>query len=546
MEDGFEAKSEPFGNIGRGAPTPPPPPAPTPRAAPTPPAPPPPPAPPSPSWAAAPGAPQSGATPNAQYQQPSYQPPEKKSKTGLIVGGVVLLLLVLGGMGVGAFALLGSDDSDDTADDTDVELESDTGGESTDDELVADQGSDLDEADVVVDDSDDPTDQDGSDLPLGTVSDPVAEDFTVIDVANGFVGEYDAALQPNGFDEFAILLEAGDAVEVTAEATSDSTLDTTIRVVDPAGDQIAYNDDADSFANLAGPYDSQTFFIAEASGQYIIEVIGYDATSTGPYELTVNRTGEELEFGGDSTFDDEILELVGIEDEVVLTALPNDVQSIDASIQDPQLFDVYEVALEEGEVVRLSAVAGSDTSLDPVLAMFDEDLNSVAFANDSVLSINPDVVITAPRDATYFIEVFGFDNEVGAYTFTIERGQGAELVVDNELADLESSLFIEPGETVVVEGATGSNDAFDLILNTGDQVVVTVTSTDPTALDPIATLAFGGWIVGLNDDAVDPTAVADEFDSQLITSTANAGIHTITVDGYGGSSGAFTMEVTRN
>ena len=586
MTNENEDPRAPFENIGgsdAGASSPPPPPPATQApSAPTPPvnpAPPPPAVtPPPPAASSANTAPSSfntvsggptaatGGAVGQPFQQAPYEPPEPKSKIGLVIGAILLFFLVLAGGVVAVVALArGGDDDTVVAEEPEIEVAEEE-SEPVDGEVDSDEGTEVQEAEVEDETSAEP--EDDSDVPLGTVTDPVAEDFADLAVADGAVEEVSGELSPNGFDTYSIEVEEGNVIEVTVQAVGDGGLDTLLRAVDSNGRQVAFNDDAPPEAGLPGLFDSQLFYVADSTGTHIIEVLGFDGETSGEYLLTVNRTGEALTFAdlaeggdGDGAVPAERGEFE-IEDDVILTTGPNVVEVIDASIESFNGLDIYELELEAGEQVRVAVEADPESLFDPVLTVFDIDLNSVGFNDDAETittidgNTDSELEFVAPESDSYLLNIVSFGEEVGAYTLTIERSEGSDADPEvPELADLPSSLFLESGDSVTVSGNVGLDDAFDLILERGDELIVTVNADDPVVLgsidqgdqlDPIARLEFGGWVVDLNDDAVDETAVNSSFDSQLILNTAHTGIHTIVVEGFGGTTGAFEMIVERN
>lgn len=567
MTDENDEARTPFGSIGGedqpggAAASPPPPPA---SQAPTSPivpasiAPPVAPTPPAPTAA--------GGFAQQASQHAPYQPPQKKSKVGWIIGGVVLLLFVLGGAVISVLAFASSDGDDDTV--TTEIVEPDEPAE-VDDEIDSDTGTEVDDADGEVEPEDEvvdeTADEDDDDVLLGTVSDPVEENVSTIEVADGDFIEISAEIAPNGFDVYLIELEAGSSVEVTAQSSGEDVLDSMMRVLDPGGSQISFNDDNDS--GLFRSVDPQVSFVAETAGTYTVEVLGFNAVTAGEYLLTVNRTGTTLALDSvdpDNVGDDEPLPqagdddegeegILGVEDDVTLTVGPNEVQVVEGSIEDTRYVDLYELDLQAGETVRIAAVADPDTELDLAITVFDFSFNLIGFDDDvgPIGSIgsdrNPEIEFFAPTTDTFLFDLLALSEATGSYTLTVERGEVVpETLQVDELQDLPSSLFLERGESVTVTGSVSNSAAFDLILEIGDEVTVTVEAADPNELDPTVTMEFGGWVVDYNDDALDPLAVNSEFDSQINLTTGNAGIHTILVNGFDGSAGEFTMVVERS
>ena len=110
-------------------------------------------------------------------------------------------------------------------------------------------------------------------------------------------------------DLFAVVLEAGDLLEVvvTAESTG-SSLDSYLSLFDASGGLWASNDDG-------GSLDSRLSFVVPISGGYLVGVSGFGnsyyspvsgagttAGSIGPYEVRLRRTAPNSE-SNDSIFE---------------------------------------------------------------------------------------------------------------------------------------------------------------------------------------------------------------------------------------------------
>ena len=278
---------------------------------------------------------------------------------------------------------------------------------------IIEEGSDFTDA---IDDS-----QFEQDEVFDTFADPALEQDTPISVGDGEVAQFEGEIAANGFDTYSIELEAGSTVVVTAQQDGGD-LDTTLRVVDPSGNQLAFNDDASAVADLPSSRDSQVIFIVENTGLHIFEVAGFSAQSSGPYLLTVDRASDGI---------------------------------VDA----------------EGE--------------------------------------------TEPDNST------------------------------SPLVDT-TAISVASGEELNIAGAVVEPVGYDIEVDAGDELVITVERVEGGTLDPVVTLLLGGVEVGRNDDAEDSTAVADSFDSQLIVTVGETGTHTILVEGFAGATGDFIMRVERN
>lgn len=484
-----------------------------------------------------PGVDQRYATPSSVPQPAAYTPP-KKSRAGLVVGLVALAILLVAGVIISVLLIGRTSSSGDIANDVAGEVVEPGSVDEVVEEGAVEEGSDEVEADTLSEE----------DLPLGTVSDPTAEDVVAVEVADGEVDEIGGEIAANGFDSFTLELESGDTVEVTAQAGS-ATLDTILRAVDPDGEQVAGNDDADPSAGLPNRFDSQIEFTAASSGTYVIEVLGFDAAVEGPYLLTINRSGEQLDFVAlieDGSAQTGIEPFV--EDQTTLDTGSNETESVEGRLGEPGAVDEYLLSLEAGERVRVLVEATGASQLDPVIEVFDSDFNSVGFNDDAesgLTTFDSELEFVAPVDDEYVFGVLPFGATFGDYTITIERSEGAA-VEQSELADAPSSLFLSDGQQITVDGiATETEEAaFDLELERGDLISISVVGD--AELDPIARLEFGGSLVAVNDDAFEQDAVPSGTDSVLVTSTAHTGIHTIVVRAFTGTAGGFTLTVQRN
>ena len=472
-------------------------------------------------------------------------PATKKSKAPLVIGVGLLFALLLGG-GLVAALLFARSSADETSART-----ADNAAATEADDVNIDGDPDGGGADPVND----------ADTP-GFFDAPVAEDRTVIDVAAGGVEQFEGSIDGNAFDSFELALEAGDVVLVSVEADSGEQLDTQLRAVDPDGLQAAANDDAPETAGLANTFDSQISFEAEQSGIYVLEVLAFNAQQVGGYVLTVDRSISAGEQQADDVgvFDPDgptapVFGEGGIEDTIVLSTLPNEAEVVRTALDDGTAIDVFTFQLEAGETVGITVEAGEGAGIDPFIVLSEADGDVVVVNDDAPIgaavggALDSSLAIRVPRAGTYVLEVFAFNGLGGDYTFSLERGEGdggGVLPFEELEADLESSLFIERGESVTIDGRLEDLSAFDLILEDGDTVTISVVATDSTPFDPFVFLDFDGMNVGFNDDA-EVQFSDSRFDSQLILSTANTGVHTIFVARFDGATdGNFTMTVERN
>ena len=80
----------------------------------------------------------------------------------------------------------------------------------------------------------------------------------------------DNSIERGQFDLGIIELVAGDTVILTVETDSTSSLDPTVGLFDSAGNELAFNDDADFESGLDNGFDSQLEVTVNETGTYYI------------------------------------------------------------------------------------------------------------------------------------------------------------------------------------------------------------------------------------------------------------------------------------
>ena len=238
------------------------------------------------------------------------------------------------------------------------------------------------------------------------------------------------------------------------------------------------------------------------------------------------------------------------EDQVAVALGPDQSETIAATLDDLESLDSFLVALDAGDELLVTVDAATEL-LDLMVTLRDSDGDVVAINDDAPLGADTnsflDVVVVRPD--TYTVEVNSFLGlSSGDYEIELERmaGTGSLPEVIDELPDLETSLSVASGETVAVEGSLDEIAFYELLLSDGDQVTISVESADPEVFDPQVVLLFGEEDLGINDDSFEDGVVADIYDSHLVLTTGNTGLHAISVFGFQGSTGDFTLTVSRN
>ncbi len=399
---------------------------------------------------------------------------------------------------------------------------------------------------------DDATGSMSDDDVLGGFDDPTGEDITFVNVFDGTIDEFSGEISSNGFDTFVIELEAGSAVIVSVESRG-SGLDTTLSAIDPFGSQVAFNDDADSIADLSNGLDSQVVVFADQAGEYSFEVAGF-GTSSGSYVLTIDRASDGIVdpegTDGGANPDDDLGEIFLEDVTPVIVGAEESAQFV-GSIDDPNAVDSFELELGAGETITVTVEGDATGELDPIVTVLDPDVFELGRNDDAPTSAglansrDSQVTVVTETAGTHFIDVEAWaGGSSGGYTVTIERGAAGAVAPDDTPA-AGTDIVVASGATEVFQGTVTDPVVYNVDLVAGESLVVTVESADPTQLDPVVSLLFDGTEIDRNDDAADSTAVADIFDSQLIVEPTSSGIHQIEVRGFGTTSGAFTMTVQR-
>jgi subtilisin family serine protease len=211
-------------------------------------------------------------------------------------------------------------------------------------------------------------------------------------------------------DLFAVVLEAGDLLEVvvTAESTG-SSLDSYLSLFDASGGLWASNDDG-------GSLDSRLSFVAPISGGYLVGVSGFGnsyyspvsgdgttAGSIGPYEVRLRRTAPNSESN------DSIFEATPVPILTGATSFEGEIGDGDHGDRD---VDFYGLSLLVGQRLEAAIVAAAlGSTLDSRLRVFNVNGQELAASGDDGGSADSRLTFTAPESASYFIGVSGSGNE---------------------------------------------------------------------------------------------------------------------------------------
>lgn len=313
----------------------------------------------------------------------------------------------------------------------------------------------------------------------------------------------------------------GEVITITA-SSEDGSLDTTLTLLNPDGDEIAFNDDHGSSLDL-NTFDSAVQDVELASdGVYTIVVDTFSGSGDGV--IIVTLTNEDA--GGSSGSNNSGSSGQTTEPIIVTGEVPDDE------------FYTFEFDGTEGEVVTITARA-TDNSLDPVMSLLDPSGDEVA-DNDDHEDDDPALerfdsrieAFTLPDTGTYTVQVRGYGGNGGELELTVERvGSGGSTASD---------------EPIVIEGSVDANEAFEyeLTVDAGDMYTITVHGAD-TDMDSVLSLYDDrGRLVISNDDHGTASTELFTFDSMLERYIfEDSGTYTIEVTEYSGDKGDFTLTI---
>lgn len=331
----------------------------------------------------------------------------------------------------------------------------------------------------------------------------------------------------------------GEPVVLTYQALSDETvtimarsvegeLDTTLELLDAAGEQVAFNDDHDSDRAELERFDSLIDSVELSPGTYTLVVSTFSGTGEGIIEVTIENqaSAPEPTAAPEVPTDDEAAEAI-----------------IAASVDDNGTFE-YEFEGAAGDVVTVTARA-TDNSLDTVLAVLDSTGEVIA-ENDDHDTDDPALgrydsrieALRLPDDGAYTVTVRGFAGSGGEFELIIARaGDSGETEAPE--ADITS-------DTITDSLDVGDVFVRELEVNAGDMYTITVNALSED-LDPVVGIYDSeGALITNNDDHGGADSTLSFLDSRIERYIfTQSGTVTIEVSGYRDTFGEFKLTIER-
>jgi hypothetical protein len=316
-------------------------------------------------------------------------------------------------------------------------------------------------------------------------------------------------------------LELAAAETLTAVVHAlDNDLDTMLTLRGPDGGDLAFNDDHSLPDPALLRFDSAIEgFLTPADGDYQLCVSGFGGSS-GPYTLTVTRMSNSA------------------------TAVPtpetgnvSDLQTVTDRVPDSDQF-ILPVQWQAGDVYTLTARA-LDPDFDPQMGIFPDRSDELLAGNDDHSTSSSDLAFFDSRITNFIVPASGrFDIVIGGY-------QGSGGPFELTIRRTGENAPLGPPVTETVSGTVAPNAVFthEVELDAGAYVTIRVAAAGASTLDSQVTLITpDGVIAADNDDHTSGDPTLGPTDSLIRNFfAAQAGVYTVEVRGYPGSSGTFTL-----
>ena len=234
------------------------------------------------------------------------------------------------------------------------------------------------------------------------------ESATVIGVGEEVEGNVEFE---GDIDLFLLSATRGEAYEI--KVALGTLVDSELAIIDKDGEELAYNDDyGDSVA-------SRIAWVAEESGDYYIEVFGWDIT--GSYVLSVTLIADD--HGNDT-------------DSATVIGVGEDVQG---NLDYEGDIDVFGLSATRGGIYEIDVALG--TLEDSELVIINSEGVELAYNDDYGDSWGSRIAWVPEMSGDYYIEVAGWD-EMGSYVLSVtvieddygnERSSAKVIVVGDEV-----------------------------------------------------------------------------------------------------------------
>ena len=298
-----------------------------------------------------------------------------------------------------------------------------------------------------------------------------------------------------------------------------SLIDPVLRLLDQAGNELVFNDDA------GDSLESSIAYTATRSGVHYLSAQGF-ASNSGSFSLSVSELTD-----GAGDVPASIRTPSGV---AVGGAIPG---TIDFSGDQ----DWYQVRLQAG-IEYLFELSANDSALgsleDPLLRLLDSSGSEITRDDDSAGELESGILFTPSSSGTHYLSAQAFSSGTGTYTLIASENTDEPADVPGDTGS-EISLSIGGLVTGVI-GTDGDRDWYPVELLAGRSYIFDLAGFDSgrgTLADPF---------LGLFDDSDVEVAFDDDsgsgLDSRLTFTATESGTYYLSAEGFeGDSSGSFLL-----
>ncbi|NPV67006.1 MAG: hypothetical protein HPY64_07670 [Anaerolineae bacterium] len=320
--------------------------------------------------------------------------------------------------------------------------------------------------------------------------------------------------------DWTFMGNAGDVITITMQTVTGD-LDPYLYLLDAAGNELAYNDDAEDTS--IGQYNAQIArFTLPATGLYTIRATRFaeeSGTSSGDYRLRLEAGGVAQPGGAPATIGGGSISIG---------------QTVTGQINNTTYEQDWTFDGTAGDTVTVTMIStGGD--LDPYLSLLDSAGMELVSNDDSVIplrnSLDSQLSFILPATGRYVIRASRFAGSDGSSSGTYELTLSAG-------GPFSSSTPISINQTVTGEiSNTSFGQVWSFEGQAGQVVVITMRATSGDLDSTLTLMDATGATLDYNDDAEDPAVGG--YNAQIPRYTLPAsGTYYIYAARYGGQSGS--------
>lgn len=326
----------------------------------------------------------------------------------------------------------------------------------------------------------------GYQLNLSLAADTVPDDFRDPNVPNLGVLSSTTPLQTDGAIEFSgdrdvfrFSVATSSLIAIELSSVDRGTLDTVLRVLDVAGNQVAFNDDIDFPFNT----NSRVTFSVQTNQTFFIEARGF-GSSTGTYTLSASVV--------------PVQSIVTIPFPAANT--PTQIAGSIGTARAISQFRVDPATSDRNLQIEVNATTGV---LDPTVTVrvlsADGAVLRTLFDDDSGPGLNSLLTLSVTSGQRLEIDVRGFGVSTGAFSLIVRSADAAA----NNIESLDA-LLAESGSALLPRSISQplERDVFRFTAASDGRVVIDLVAIN-RSLDPLVTVVNSttGAVIGTNDDS---------------------------------------------